>query len=82
MMAQIQHFHNFIFVLENSWILCSFLISNTHDSQSFANEISRIKIYQKASWPQKPQKLHPSKITSLKNFYTYSIILIPFINTL
>ena len=31
-MAQIQQFHNFIFALENSWILCSFLISNTHDS--------------------------------------------------
>ena len=39
-----------------------------YDSQSFANEISRIKVFQKASWPQKPQKLHPSKITSLKNF--------------
>ena len=35
--------------LENLLISYSFLISDTYDSQSFANEISRMKIFRKAS---------------------------------
>ena len=37
--------------LENS---CSFLISDTHDSQSFVNEILEMKISRKASRMRKP----------------------------
>ena len=39
-------------------------------SQSFANEISRMKILQMASWPWKPWKLHPLKVCT----YTESIL--------
>ena len=40
--------------------IVNFVISNTHDSQSFANEILRMKISWKISWPWKSWKLHPS----------------------
>ena len=54
-MSQIQHFRDFIFedhlpLINDTW------------QPKFANEISSMKILQKASWPRKLQKLPPSKI--------------------
>ena len=45
----------------------SILLSNSCKSK-FANVILRMKILRMASWPWKPQKLHPSKIC------TYTVI--------
>ena len=58
-MSQIQHFRDFIFKDQQAF---EKICSVTHDSQSFANEISRMKISRKASWLRKPWKLHPLKI--------------------
>ena len=55
-MSQIKHFHDLIF--EDHQVSCSLIDA----SQSFAKEISRMKIFWMASRPRKPQKLHPSKI--------------------
>ena len=71
-MLQIQHFHDFIFkdhqALENLQISCSFLISDTHDSQSFANEISKDE-----NFAEGQLTTEISKITSLKYLWVYGI---------